>query len=317
MAQLKIWFVSPCFFDVESFCELRKHCLDVVHDSLPHLEPKFVVIDDSGGQDSQVTKLTKSESTTILVPPYNMGHQSAIVFALRAIVQHIDADDYIVTLDCDGEDRPEAIPSLIEPLLTNPDDLYAVSLAYRTKRTETLKFKTLYFFFKIFFSSLTGSHIKSGNFVAFRGQFIKSVIFHPYFDYCYSSSFIALPLKTKRVPIARGFRYFGKSKMTFVSLIGHGFRMLLPFSERIAIRAAILSGAFLLSSIVGLILTLFFCGVGQDHCTWLITIEALSCFCSIFLFIVSFVFFATFHQTRAINSHNWGTALSQESFKTF
>jgi polyisoprenyl-phosphate glycosyltransferase len=316
MPQLKIWFVSPCFFDVESFCELRRRCLDIAHNFLPDLEPKFVVIDDSGGQDSQVTALSNAGSTTVLVPPYNMGHQSAIVFALRSIVPNIDPKDYIVTLDCDGEDKPEDIPSLIDPLFTNPDDVYAVSLAQRTKRTETLKFKTLYFFFKIFFFALTGSHIKSGNFAAFRGQFIKSVIFHPYFDYCYSSSFIALPLKMKRVPIARGSRYFGKSKMTFVSLIGHGFRMLLPFSERIAIRAAILSGALLLLSIVSLIFTLFFCEVSPDRYTWLIIVEVLSCFCSIFLFIVSFVFFATFHQTRAINSHNWSPSASQESFKT-
>jgi len=316
MSKLKIWFVTPCFFDVESFCELRKRCLDIVHTSLPDLEPKFVFIDDSGGQDSQVTTLSSAESTTILVPPYNMGHQSAIVFALRSIVPNIDPKDYIVTLDCDGEDRPEDIPSLLDPLFSNPDDAYAVSLAYRTKRRETLKFKTLYFFFKIFFFALTGSHIRSGNFAAFRGQFIKSVIFHPYFDYCYSSSFIALPVKTKLVHLGRGSRYFGKSKMTFVSLIGHGLRMLLPFSERIAIRASIISGALLMLSIASIIFTLFFYGIDQDRYTWVITIEFFSCFYSILLFIVSFVFFATFHQTRAINSHNWNISASQESFKT-
>lgn len=288
----------------------------MVHKSLPELEPKFVVIDDSGGQDSQAIGLSDEPSTTVLVPPYNIGHQSAIVFALRSILPDIDPMDYIVTLDCDGEDKPEDIPSLIEPLFTKPDDVYAVALAQRTKRSETLKFKTLYFFFKIFFSILTGTNIKNGNLAAFRGQFINGVIFHPYFDYCYSSSLVALPLKRKNISIARGSRYFGKSKMTLISLIGHGFRMLLPFSERIAIRGIILSGGLLLLSTAGLLFTIVLCKVHQYPRDWLITIEVLSCFFSIFLFIISFIFFATFHQTRAISLRNWTGSSSGVGFKS-
>ncbi|MBI2810495.1 MAG: hypothetical protein HYX67_06690 [Candidatus Melainabacteria bacterium] len=83
--------------------------------------------------------------------------------------------------------------------------------------------------------------MKNGNFAAYRGWTVRHLLFHPFFDYCYSSSLLALAPNRHHVPLPRGSRYFGKTKMTWTSLIAHGFRMMLPFSERIAVRGIILS----------------------------------------------------------------------------
>ncbi len=43
------------------------------------------------------------------------------------------------------------------------------------------------------------------------------------------------------VPCARGTRFAGTSRMNAQSLMAHGVRMLLPFAERIAVRAMVLA----------------------------------------------------------------------------
>lgn len=236
-----LWLFVPCFYDYQSFAELQKRAKLIASKELPHLSLRFVVIDDSGGQDVELEALTGSPDVEVVTAPYNLGHQGALVFGLRKMSLSIAEEDFVVTLDCDGEDRPEDIPSLLYPLLEHEHNLHSVCLAQRTKRNESLLFKTLYFFFKLFFSTLTGTVVRNGNFAAYRGWVVKNILFHPFFDYCYSSSLLALPINRYNIPLARGSRYHGTSKMTLVSLVSHGFRMLLPFSERIAIRSIILS----------------------------------------------------------------------------
>ena len=58
------------------------------------------------------------------------------------------------------------------------------------------------------------------------------------------------------VPLARGTRIQGKSKMGFLGLFTHGIRMLMPFSERIAIRGMIFSTFLFAVSAVFLVWTL-------------------------------------------------------------
>jgi hypothetical protein len=235
---------------------LTKRAQRALELSLPNsFQIRFVPIDDSGGQDREFrTQVTFPMSMTV---PYNLGHQGALVYALRQMSGVIKDEDFIVTMDADGEDRPEDLPSLLAPLLKEPGELSLVSLAERTKRQESPVFKICYLIFKSIFHLLTGSTVKNGNFAAYRGWTVRHLFFHPFFDYCYSSSLLALAPNRHHVPLPRGSRYFGKTKMTWTSLIAHGFRMMLPFSERIAVRGIILSPFLFLSGAVLSLCTAF------------------------------------------------------------
>ncbi|MGH3927034.1 MAG: hypothetical protein ACRDTT_29900, partial [Pseudonocardiaceae bacterium] len=57
---------------------------------------------------------------------------------------------------------------------------------------------------------------------------------------CYSSSLLTLNRDIEFVPCERGERYSGRSKMGFTRLFLHGLRMMMPFADRIAMRALIL-----------------------------------------------------------------------------
>jgi polyisoprenyl-phosphate glycosyltransferase len=251
---LRLSFVVPVYRDVECFLILRPRLLEQAERALAGMpfEPHFVVIDDTAGLDPQVRELRALPDTVVLTPPFNLGHQRAIVFGLRTIAPETSAEDLVVTVDADGEDRPEDLPRLLRPLLDAAPGARVLSLARRTKRRETVPFKLLYLGFKIFFRSLTGLLVHTGNFAAYRGWLLNRVVFHPHFDLCYSSTLLSLNLPAEFVPCERGSRYAGRSRMGYFKLLVHGVRMLMPFIDRIAIRACV---AF--SLVMGLGVALF------------------------------------------------------------
>ena len=113
---------------------------------------------------------------------------------------------------------------------------------------------------------LTGTTVRSGNFAAQTAASLDVTIDHPSFDLCYSSTLLALRRPTTRVPCARGQRFAGRSRMSSYSLIAHGMRMLLPFSERIAVRMMVVSVATLAAMLIDL--ALLGTGAFGDHPGW-------------------------------------------------
>lgn len=244
MSKLKVVIVSPCYYDTLSFLKLRKEVKSILsaHPNLEH--PTFVLIDDSAGQDPKVAEcIPPLGDVRVITPPYNLGSQGALVFSLRKLSDSMDEKALVITMDSDGQDRPQDLPLLIEPIIQNEPNLQLVSIAVRTHREETLVFKLLYLCFVTFFRLAVGMVVKSGTFACYRGWLLKEVIFHPHFNHVYASSFISLPLERILVPIPRGKRYFEKSRTSYYNLIGHGLKMMIPFTERIAIRGLIASFA--------------------------------------------------------------------------
>jgi len=240
------------YLDVASFLILRER-LSTATASDPQLagmEVRFVVADDSGGTDPEVTQLAEHGDIRIVEPPFNLGHQRALVYALRRIARDVDDEDFVVTMDADGEDSPEDVPRLIHELLRAGSDRTVVH-ALRTSREESLAFKLFYTLFRVLFRTLTGTTVRSGNFIAYRGWIARRALAHPAFELCYATAFTSLRLERRYVPCARGSRYAGQSRMGFSKLVSHGFSMLMPFLDRVAIRALIL-----FSAIVGLCVAL-------------------------------------------------------------
>lgn len=236
----RLWLLSPSYQDVEAYTRLHeKLALAFTQAPLSAGQLKFLLVDDSAGLDPDISRLSKLEDVRVVTPPFNLGHQRAIVFGLRSISSEIDPDDVIVTLDADGEDRPEDLNRMLEPLAADLGDRGRVVLARRVRRRESLSFKLLYAMFRALFVLLTGLVVRTGNFAAFRGWFVKSVLFHPSFDLCYSSTLLSLNRPLIFVPCERGERYAGQSRMGYLKLFIHGIRMLMPFLDRIAVRSLI------------------------------------------------------------------------------
>ena len=248
---MTLWIVSPMLHDTESYARVRDEVL--AHCATLDRPIRFVVVDDSAGSDGDVDRLRGFDDVEVLTPPFNLGHQRAIVFGLRRIAERVADDDIVVTMDSDGEDQPSDVPRLVAALT----DRTALVVAERTERTESLSFRAMYVCFRVLFRLLTGTAVRSGNFAAQRGRSLVTTIGHPSFDLCYSSTLLTLRRPMEQVPCARGTRFAGRSRMSRHSLVAHGIRMMLPFNERIAVRslvAAALSFVALVTTVV-LVLT--------------------------------------------------------------
>ncbi len=237
----RLWIVAPVYYDARPFVRVRAEVRGLVDrdPALSGLEPRFVVLDDSGGQDSEVSLLREFDDVLVIESPFNLGHQRGLVYALRKLAPGLESDDLVVTMDSDGEDRPEDLPRLLSPL-TSFDSGPSIVLAKRTQRRISFGFKLLYVGFRLMFRALTGRTVRSGNYAAFRGRVAKRILPHPAFDLSYSSTLLSLGLPLAFVPCARGERYEGDSRMGRERLFIHGLRMLMPFADRIATRALIL-----------------------------------------------------------------------------
>jgi hypothetical protein len=236
-----LWAVTPMYMDVASFRILRERMRDVLGSdpAWADCDLRFVVAEDTAGRDREAASLEELGDVTLVQPPFNLGHQRAIVYALRTTVDVMADDDYIVTMDSDGEDAPEDVPRLLAALAADTST-GAIVVALRTSREEALSFKVFYALFKALFLILTGVTVRSGNFAAFRGRTAHSILEHPSFDVAYSATLISLDLPLIGVPCARAVRYAGQSRMGLSRLVRHGLSMLMPFLDRIAIRALML-----------------------------------------------------------------------------
>jgi len=292
MKSNRLFIVAPVYFDFESFIILRSEIVKQLKNFSINLEPRFVAVDDSAGEDCAVNELEKLEDVIVLKPPFNLGHQRAIVFGIRSCFNLLQDTDFLVTLDSDGEDRPEDLPNMLLLMQKKQEPLV---IARRTERQESLSFKICYLFYKFFFKTLTGEIIRSGNYAVHNCKSLKQIIYHPYFDLCYSSSLVALKIHKSHYDCPRGKRYKGKSKMNLNSLVMHGIRMLMPFMDKIATRALILFS-------VGFALSLIFIGVivfirlGTDNAipgwaSYLLAVFSLSSFVALGNFAILFTLF--------------------------
>src|SRR5437667_9608208 len=127
----QMWIVTPVYRDVESYLELRRRLLAIAaaDATLRSIPIRFVALDDTGGLDSEFEALRKLHDVTVIDPPFNLGHQRGIVYSIRSVAHAIRTTDIVVTLDADGEDRPEDLPRLLAPLLDDESATRKVVLA--------------------------------------------------------------------------------------------------------------------------------------------------------------------------------------------
>ena len=167
----------------------------------------------------------------------NVGHQRAIAIGINYIAENMPDIPCTVVMDSDGEDTPQSIRELVQPLQAANVDIV---VAQRKSRVETLKFKIFYVIYKWLFQLLTGRKISFGNFMALKPSAVKRLAAMQELWMHVAACVLTSKLRVQTRPIDRGPRYAGQSKMNFVGLALHGFRALMVFAEDVLVRVGII-----------------------------------------------------------------------------
>lgn len=195
---------------------------------------EFSIVAVNDGSFTERDKFIQDLPITILNLKVNIGHQRAIAVGLQYIYSEKKDYDFVVVMDCDGEDKPEDITLLLEKAITENSN--KIIFAQRKKRQESIVFKTGYFFYKYLFYYLTGQKINFGNFSAIPKKLLSKVVHQNNIWNHYSGGIIQSKIPFEKVLLDRGKRYQGVSKMNFNNLIIHGLSSIAVYFDFLSLR---------------------------------------------------------------------------------
>ena len=180
----------------------------------------------------------------------NVGHQKAIAIGLSYIVEEIKPD-LVVVMDADGEDRPEDFTRLLQ----KNDELKGgrIVFAHRTKRQEGPLFRFFYKIYKSLFKVLTGKYISFGNFSLLPIDYAARLVHLPEIWTHYAGAVMRSKFTYVTMPTERGTRYFGTTKMNFISLVMHGLSGISNYMDVVAVRLIVASILLIAVSLIVLL----------------------------------------------------------------
>lgn len=180
----------------------------------------------------------------------NLGHQRAIAIGLSHL-QATGCGDAVVVMDGDGEDTPEGVAKLIARF-RGLDGARTV-FAERARRTEGAVFKVFYVLFRALHRALTGRGVRVGNFSVVPAAHLDRLVAVSEVWNHYAASVYRARLPVDTVPIDRGTRIAGESRMNFTSLLAHGLSAISVFSDVVGMRLLVFAGVLGLLASFGIV----------------------------------------------------------------
>jgi len=196
-----------------------------------------VIINDASTEVRPInTPLLKNlRSIYVINMKENKGHARCNAAGLKYINENEDFD-FVIVMDGDGEDRPQELGDLLCKSYENTDK---VITADRVKRSEGLFFKFCYLVHKYLTFIFTGQSIKFGNYSCLP-KFAVNMMAQQASTWSSFSGSLAKTIKNRMsVSSIRGERYFGPSKMSFISLLKHSLSIMAVFKTTLLIRSII------------------------------------------------------------------------------
>jgi polyisoprenyl-phosphate glycosyltransferase len=241
----KIAIVTPVLDDWAAFGCLLREVSRSLSGEVQGLE--IIAVDDGSAQPFAIGALELPAGPIrrieILRLGLNLGHQRAIAVGLVDIARRDDLDGVFV-MDCDGEDRPTDLPRL---LAVSRERLGQIVVAQRTERSEGRPFKIGYALYRWLFTLLTGQQINFGNFSFMPIACARRLVFMPEIWNNLPAAILRSRIRHVAVPTARGERYFGRSRMSWIGLITHGLSATSVYIDIVFVR--LLFGAAIVGSV--------------------------------------------------------------------
>ena len=238
---MKIKILIPNYNDWQSVFKLLEN-IDLVIAGLEEEVSVLIVNDASTEQRPEISlNLNNLKSIQVINMKENRGHARCNAAGLKYINEREDVD-YVIPMDGDGEDRPEEIRLLIEKAKEYPN---TVITANRIKRSEGFLFKFCYLAHKYLTFVFTGQSIKFGNYTCLTKSAVDKMSKEAATWSSFSGSLSKVVKDRRSVPSIRGPRYFGPSKMSFISLLKHSLSIVAVYKFTVLIRSIIFLAVYI------------------------------------------------------------------------
>lgn len=218
------------------------------------IEVGVVVVDDASSTqnygDFIPPDLKAINKVEVLELRRNLGHQRAIAVGLAYVEENVLCQA-VVVMDGDGEDDPRDVPRLIERCCE--EEYEKLIFAKRSKRSESMLFKLLYFIYRWLYRLLTGHEIRMGNFSVVPRRVLRRIVGVSEIWNHYAAGALKARVSYAEVPIKRGTRLAGKSKMNFPSLVTHGLSAISVHGDIVGVRLLVTTFFLMLLFGAGLI----------------------------------------------------------------
>lgn len=230
----KTWILM-CAFRNEGRTLL--HFLDELHQVLSQARrlsrSALVLVDDFSLDDSADIVLKWKDQhpeleVHLLSPPTNLGNQGALAWALSSLV--VSSEQWIFTMDADGEDDLTQIPSMMREAEVHEGH---VVYSLRQSRRDGLRMSLLYHPFRALYQHMSGRKILPNNFMVLPGRFHRGAVHSPFLPAYYSLSILRLGLPHRCLYANRRERYGGRSTQNIYNLITHALVGLMIFHETV------------------------------------------------------------------------------------
>jgi glycosyltransferase involved in cell wall biosynthesis len=249
ITQERIVILIPMFNDWDAANLLLNDLDGALADYPIHAEVLF--IDDGSTLPMPETfahrKFTGLQAVDVLQLRRNLGHQRAIAVGLVYVYENIPCSA-VVVMDADGEDRPADIRALVEKF--NQEGQHSIIFAARAKRLERPLFRFLYRVYRLVHWLLTGDPVRVGNFSIVPFESLGRLVVVPEIWNHYAAAVIRSRLRFESIPIARGQRVAGKSKMNFIALLLHGLSAFFVYGDIVGARLLVVIALALLLEMV-------------------------------------------------------------------
>ena len=173
----------------------------------------------------------------------NIGSQRAIATGLKYIKKNQKKDDKFIIMDSDGEDDPAKITEIINVLKRNKK--INIITMDRTLRKESFFFSIFYEIHLLITLIFTFNYIRFGNFTFLSKKIVNKIIIKKELWFAYSATLKKFFIIDKKIKAPRKKRIDGKSKMSYLNLIGHSLSIQYVFRKNIFFSYSFYSAFFL------------------------------------------------------------------------
>ena len=208
----------------------------------------FCWVNDGSVDDAPPALLRPRSHDFVVELTRNVGHQKAIALGIAYVSRYFPGQPILV-MDADGEDQPQHLSVLINNGLAGDHIVFA----RRTKRHEGFVFQFFYRIYKLVFRLLTGKQIAFGNFSFIPASRTVRVAHVSEIWNHFSGGIIKSRIPYKSIPLERGRRLAGHSKMNFTSLVLHGLSAVAVHADTMAVRLMLFCIGLVCMSVVSIV----------------------------------------------------------------